>query len=44
MHVLRKGFSRHNRMTVSNDGKSLDLHLMHHIFNHALRNHIHDVY
>lgn len=23
MHVLKKGFSRHNRISVSNDGKSV---------------------
>lgn len=46
MHVLKKGFSRHTRMTVSNDGKSffLDPHLIYHILSHASRNHIHDVY
>lgn len=45
MQVLKKGFSRHNRMAVSNDGKSLNVHLIHHILNHhAFRNHSHDVY
>ena len=43
MHVLKKGFSRHNRISVSNDGKST-FYIIQLDINYHIRYHINDVY